>query len=98
MMMMMRKTQLPVLLIRRVPVTLRTPIAAELLTVSITNRGSLTFYPHPAPHGHYALSLLLTITVGDITFVRRMRQNKTLSITENVRQNINSVIPIHTYL
>ena len=45
MMMMMRKTQLPVLLIRRVPVTLRTPIAAELLTVSITNRGSLTFYP-----------------------------------------------------
>ena len=31
--------------IRRVPVTLRTPAAAALLTVSITNRDSLTFYP-----------------------------------------------------
>ena len=85
------------LLIRRVPVTLRTPTAAALLTVCITSRDSLTFYPTLPLRGHYALPLLLTITVGDITFGRRMRQNKTLSIIENVRQNINSVIPIHSY-
>ena len=77
--------------------TLRTPTAAALLTVCITNRDSLTFYPTLPLRGHYALPLLLTITVGDITFGRRMGQNKTLSIIENVRKNINSVIPIHSY-
>ena len=41
MMMMMMKTRLPVLLIRRVSATPKTPIAATLLTVSITNRNSL---------------------------------------------------------
>ena len=56
------------------------------------------FYPTLPLRGHYALPLLLTITVGDITFGRRMGQNKTLSIIENVRQNINSVIPIRTYV
>ena len=97
MMMMMMMMMKRLLLIRRVPVTLRTPTAAALLTVCITNRDSLTFYPTLPLRGHYALPLLLTITVGDITFGRRMGQNKTLSIIQNVRQNINSVIPIHSY-
>ena len=43
--MMMMMTQLPVLLIKRVPATLRTPPAAALLTISITDRDSLMLYP-----------------------------------------------------
>ena len=62
----MMMTQLPVLRIKRVPVTLRTPPAAALLTASITDRDSLTLYPTLSLMGT-TLHLLLTMAVGDIT-------------------------------
>ena len=60
MMMMMMMTQLPVLLIKRVPATLRTPPAAAILTISITDRDSLALYP-TLPLMGTTLHLLLTI-------------------------------------
>ena len=66
MMMMMMMTQLPVLLIKRVPATLRTPPAAAILTISITDRDSLALYP-TLPLMGTTLHLLLTMAVGAIT-------------------------------
>ena len=65
-MMMMMMTQLSGLLIKRVPATLRTPPAAALLTISITDRDSLTFNP-TLPLMGTTLHLLLTMAVGAIT-------------------------------